>query len=415
MPMTQNDSAGRLHGATLYILRYVNMISYACFALYLCACHTSLIAQDKIDLSLPSLKFLNDRLIIKYNITGSEPDDRFHVWLEITDSTGHEITAHTLYGDIGAEVSGGLGKQIIWDLAADSLYLNSDVNVEIFATRIVKPVPQTAEKTEESRPEVKTDSIIKRPTAEKTEENYPGVKTDSVIAQQTAEKTEESRPEVKTDSIIKRPTAEKTEENYPGVKTDSVIVQQTAEKPVETKTDTVVTEKAIRTEPDLKGNATGPAPEKNAPEKKEKSLAESTVKTGSNLLLSTVCPGWGLTRLSNGKPYWLLGVAGYGCIAASYYLNRQAYSNYQKYKSSADAYKTKDMDAYFNTGKSQYTASNVLALSAITLWIADLGITWIKASKMKRSVAGAKSASFSVGSSYDYGTNTPRISIYYTF
>ena len=47
------------------------------------------------------------------------------------------------------------------------------------------------------------------------------------------------------------------------------------------------------------------------------------------------------------------------------------------------------MDAYYNTGKKQYTTSNVLALSAIALWVADLGFTWIKASKMKHSAASA--------------------------
>ncbi len=139
------------------------------------------------------------------------------------------------------------------------------------------------------------------------------------------------------------------------------------------------------------------------------------MKVGSNLLLSTACPGWGLTRLSGGKPWWLLGVIGYGCIGSSYYLNKLSVSNYDKYTNSSDINKTGEMDDNFNTGKKQYTASNVLALSAITIWVADLGITWIKASKMKRSAKGVKSGSFSVGSSYDYSADTPLISLYYTF
>ena len=52
---------------------------------------------------------------------------------------------------------------------------------------------------------------------------------------------------------------------------------------------------------------------------------------------------------------------------------------------SSDINNTDEMDDYYNTGKKQYTASNVLALSAIAIWVADLGVTWIKASKMKRS------------------------------
>jgi hypothetical protein len=367
--MIRNDTPSLLNGFIPFLIHCPPRIIYICIFTFVCFFHPPLSAQDHVKISQPSLKFLNDRLIIKYEIAGYKQEDRFKVWLEITDSTGNKILARSVYGDIGDEVTGGPQKQIIWDLAADSMFLNIDVNIEIFATRKIKPLPVVAEKAVETRPEIKADSAVTKKRSEK----------------------------------------------FPETKTDTVIIKQRAKKSPETKADTVFMGKNNETRPERKADTGDLATKKSTTEKKEKNRPEKSVKTGSELLLSTVCPGWGLTRLSGGKPYWLLGVAGYGCIASSYYLNKLSYSNYDKYTKSSDITKTDEMDAYYNTGKKQYTASNVLALSAITIWVADLGITWIKASKMKRSAAGAKSGSFSFGSSYDYSADTPLISIYYTF
>ncbi len=51
------------------------------------------------------------------------------------------------------------------------------------------------------------------------------------------------------------------------------------------------------------------------------------ISKGNMVLSSMVLPGWGLSKVKKGKPYWLLGVAGYGCIAGSVILNRSALNN----------------------------------------------------------------------------------------
>jgi hypothetical protein len=144
----------------------------------------------------------------------------------------------------------------------------------------------------------------------------------------------------------------------------------------------------------------------------EKESAVKSVKTGSNLMLSTVFPGWGLTRLSNGKPYWLIGVAGVGCLASSVYFNKAAARNLDKYLGS---YNEDESDDYFNTGQKQYNTSKALAWTAAAIWAADLGLVLIKASKMKKARSKNSLHSFSVGSSFDYSANTPLVSILYTF
>ena len=354
--MIRYDVTAALYGIICYIMHCPRRILFICTVSFVCFFPSPLLSQDEISVSQTGLKFLNDRLIIKYDILGSKPGDIFRVWLEITDSTGAKIAARYLYGDIGDDVPGGLQKQVIWDLAADSLYLNMDVNVEIFAAKNTKPVAVAAETPVQ---ETKTDTAVA-----------------ILAAEQLAETKDDTEAEIKKEEELSEAQAE-----------------------------TEVTEKKEETKPQAEA-----AREEQAAKEGTKSA-----QVGTNLLLSTVCPGWGLTRLSGGKPYWLIGVVGYGCIASSYYLNTLASSNYDKYLNSSDINQEDEMDDYYNTGKKQYTASNVLALSAIAIWVADLGVTWIKASKMKRSAASATSGSFSVGSSYDYYTDTPLISFFYTF
>jgi hypothetical protein len=367
--MIRFDFTGTLYEFLFYLICCPRRIIYICIVSFVCLFLPPLSAQENIKISQPTLKLLNDRLIIKYEIAGYQQDDRFKVWVEITDSTGKKITPHYLYGDIGDEVTGGLQKQIIWDLAADSMYLNMDINVEIFATQNIKPVPVVTAITVENREQKTTEPAITK----------------------------------------------KGEEQPAELKNDSEVTNKKEEELSETKAETAISEKKTETEPQPKADAEDATAKKGTSEKKEKNSTDKSMKVGSNLLLSTACPGWGLTRLSGGKPYWLIGVSGFACIGSSIYLNKVSYSNYEKYLESSDINKTGEMDAYYNTGKKQYTASNVLAWSAITIWVADLGVTWFLTSKVRRSAANSKSGSFSVGSSYDYYADTPLISIFYTF
>ena len=155
--MIRDDFTGALYGIICYVMHCPRRILYICTCLSFVFSLPLSLPRMKSTVSQSSLKFLNDRLIIKYDILGSKSGDSFRVWLEITDSTGAKIAARYLYGDIGDDIPGGLQKQIIWDLAADSLYLNMDINVEIFATKKIKPVPVAEETVAE---ETKTDTVI---------------------------------------------------------------------------------------------------------------------------------------------------------------------------------------------------------------------------------------------------------------
>ncbi len=90
-------------------------------------------AQTKAEISKPSLQLEGDHINIRYDILNSVRTDLFRIWIEITDSTGNYIPALSLSGDVGENVRGGKNKMIRWDYAADSIYPESGIFVQINA------------------------------------------------------------------------------------------------------------------------------------------------------------------------------------------------------------------------------------------------------------------------------------------
>jgi hypothetical protein len=286
--------------------------------------------QMTAKLTQPQLTLIKDSLIIKYNILGVNPKDMFNVRLEITDNTGAKINAASFSGDIGDSVKGGVNKQIIWNLAADNVFISSNINVEIFASRIIVSEVAAQEK-----------NLIGRPSDLNIEEK--------------------DLSEIPADMIEKKETGD--------IKESHKMIEEPA-------------------------------------------VTATKVKTGKHMLQSAIFPGWGLTSLSKGKPYWLIGIAGAGCIASSIYFNQHAYTNYNNYLDSWDREK---IDAYFNNAKTQYNLSKVFAYSAAAIWASDLVVVFIKAGSMNKSYRHGKSSAFSVSPCFDASTETPVLTLHFNF
>ncbi len=142
-----------------------------------------------------------------------------------------------------------------------------------------------------------------------------------------------------------------------------------------------------------------------------KDLSFERVKAGKYMLQSAILPGWGLTSLSNGRPYWLIGIAGIGCIASSVYYNQKAHSSYDSYlNSSAD-----NITGYYNDAIRQGNISKVFAVSAAIIWIADLGVVGIKTSNMNKSSKNSKLSAFSINPGIDVNTDSPVLMLQYKF
>lgn len=314
--------------------------------------------QVQAKITQPQLTLVNDSLIINYNILDANPDERFDIRLEITDNNGVKINAATLTGDIGDSVKGGVNKEIIWNLAADSIFLNTSINVEIIAKKIIilKIVTQEKVLTEIRTVESKEEEDLDEIPADKSIEEKDLAEIPANESKEEIDQTETTADEV-------------TEED--------ISVEEESHKVIE-----------------------------------EPVVTSPKVKAGKHILQSTIFPGWGLTELNKGKPYWLIGVAGTGCIASSIYFNRKADSNYNNYLDSNDRVKS---DTYYDNAKTQNNISKALAYTAAAIWVTDLVIVGIKASNMNKSYKKNSLSAFSIGSYIESNTDTPMLSLYFNF
>ena len=358
-----------LFSTKLNILIFLKLIL---LNILLCIVFFDCTGQVQAKITQPQLILINDSLIIKYDIVDANPNERFDIRLEITDDTGAKINAVTLTGDIGDTIMGGINKQIIWDLSTDSIFLNTSINVELIAKKIIKleivapEIDLTYITTDESKEE--------EDLAEVTSDESKEIEDVSEIPDEDS-KEEKDLVEIPADEnkeekdLTETPTDEATKED--------ISVEEESQKVIE-----------------------------------EPVITAPKVKAGKHILQSTIFPGWGLTELSKGKPYWIIGVAGTGCIASSIYFNRRAYSNYNNYIDSNDKEK---FDTYFDNAKTQDNLSKVFAITATAIWVTDLVIVGIKASNMNKSYRKNSLSAFSFGSYIESNTDTPMLSLYFNF
>jgi hypothetical protein len=100
--------------------------------------------------------------------------------------------------------------------------------------------------------------------------------------------------------------------------------------------------------------------------------AEKYIKSfnrGSVLLKSTILPGWGQTKISGGKPWWLTGVAFYGILAGGILYNQKSLNSYDLYKIEENRDIRTDLLAQ---SQSQLKVSDCLFFSAAAIWVANI-------------------------------------------
>ncbi|KPK85909.1 MAG: hypothetical protein AMS27_06220 [Bacteroides sp. SM23_62_1] len=165
--------------------------------------------------------------------------------------------------------------------------------------------------------------------------------------------------------------------------------------------------------PEKEKTAETETPEETKTVKKEESSVERKTISKSNMVLSSVVlPGWGQTKASKGKPYWLLGVAGYGCLAGSITLNRMASSAYQDYKESPDP---DEFNAFYDKAIQRDKISKYMAYSGIGIWVADL--VWVLATptSSQKSTASREDRKLKIIPGFDPGSNSTTVSLTYKF
>ena len=97
------------------------------------------------------------------------------------------------------------------------------------------------------------------------------------------------------------------------------------------------------------------------------------------MLRSILLPGLGQTKVSGGKPYWVLGIVSYGALAGGLV-------TYSGYKDSYDKYlaETEDPQSranYLSEAEKKATMAGAMFVTAAAIWTANL--IWVAATPNK--------------------------------
>lgn len=91
---------------------------------------------------------------------------------------------------------------------------------------------------------------------------------------------------------------------------------------------------------------------------------------GSVILLSTALPGLGQTKISKGKPWWLMGVAAYGAMAGGIIVRNSSLATYDSYNAELDNPAVR-ADLYDKYNK-QAGISNAMFISGTIVWVVNI-------------------------------------------
>lgn len=133
---------------------------------------------------------------------------------------------------------------------------------------------------------------------------------------------------------------------------------------------------------------------------------------GKSILMTTVYPGWASTKLKDGKPHWIKGIAGYGCLALAYVYNNKASSTYKDYKMSMDRNERSEL---YDDAVSQKQLSSILAFSALAVWVMDYTCIIISHNKLMKNAYNSYEQKISFGYDLDPLTTQPLLSVRLTF
>jgi hypothetical protein len=129
------------------------------------------------------------------------------------------------------------------------------------------------------------------------------------------------------------------------------------------------------------------------------------------ILQSLAFPGLGLSRLT-GKPHWLRGVAGYGCIAGSVLMNRLAIHTFNEIE---DLVYFDEINETYDKSLQQDQLSGIFFYTAIGIWVSDIVWTLVGTSDLKMRTYSGASRGFSFGSNIDPVAIVPMVSVRYRF
>lgn len=121
----------------------------------------SLAAFSQSKATIDNVNFFQDgdNIIIKYDILKAKSNENFTIWVEVYSFKGRTITPKSLLGDVGNYVTGGKGKEIIWNVKGDNISLDEEISIEVFG----KPNVSATEYVKD--PKITVDRKVSVPAA----------------------------------------------------------------------------------------------------------------------------------------------------------------------------------------------------------------------------------------------------------
>jgi hypothetical protein len=95
---------------------------------------------------------------------------------------------------------------------------------------------------------------------------------------------------------------------------------------------------------------------------------------GSMILMSTLVPGLGQSRIQKGKPWWLTCIPAYGTLAGGFLFNKKYTDTYDAYLKATDAVERKDL---YDKSQQEKSISGALFITSGVIWISN--IIWVAA------------------------------------
>ncbi|MCK9269887.1 MAG: DUF5683 domain-containing protein [Bacteroidales bacterium] len=149
-----------------------------------------------------------------------------------------------------------------------------------------------------------------------------------------------------------------------------------------------------------------PMGQKTAATKPDRSYTGGQKSVGGAMLRSLALPGWGNSYAADGGAYWLVGVAGYGCLGATLYFNNASYNSYQDYKEATTA---GERDQLFQDASDQKDMQNIFLIAAGAIWVGDIIWSGLHAAAVNKKAAAQSKVM--VGSYYDPIAQAPMITL----
>ena len=138
------------------------------------------------------------------------------------------------------------------------------------------------------------------------------------------------------------------------------------------------------------------------------SLNKKALSYVKALALSTVVPGWGLAKIEDKKLYGLMGLAGYGTIAAGLVFTLNSKNTYKDYDNSNQI---DERETLYNSYISKKNTGEIFGWSAAAIWAADIVWMSLRYGKPKDDPQASVSRRITLGCTVSPVSETPVLSM----